>query len=190
LLNDIEKVTISLKSLPNLKTLKYPIKKSKEAVLVENLANLTLLNNLHIIRQPGKKPLPLQYLNEGVLEDFKKEILKQFNQIKVWEETYLSDQTSKALIKDQEDKFVNEVNEIIAGSMRKIKEKDGDVMPGLEELYFIKTKYEIYELIRTQCLDVGMDYYAGLGKLMKEVSDIQNNLFDATIKEALKLVNF
>jgi hypothetical protein len=35
-----------------------------------------------------------------------------------------------------------------------------------------------------------MDYYAGLGKLMKEISDIQGSLFDSTIKEALKLVNF
>lgn len=35
-----------------------------------------------------------------------------------------------------------------------------------------------------------MDYYGELGKLIKEVLDVQNKLFEAVLHEAIKLVQF
>lgn len=57
-------------------------------------------------------------------------------------------------------------------------------------MYFNKTKYDIYDTIRNRYINIAMDIYGDLGKMIKEVWDFQLGIFEAVVKESLKLIRY
>lgn len=80
-LNDVEQTIQALKTLPNLRVLKYQVKKQKQAIVYQNLKRLQVFNDFRIIRQAPKKPMALKYMKPQVLNTFKKQMLIQFMKI-------------------------------------------------------------------------------------------------------------
>lgn len=91
LLNDIDLLVASLQSLPKLKFLKFPVKKEKEGIIIESVKTLESLNDIHIVRQSSKKAMALRFMNEQKLNEFKKEMLRQYKKVREVEESYLSE---------------------------------------------------------------------------------------------------
>jgi len=61
----------SLKTIPNLRMLKFPVKKDKEGIILHNLKNLVIFNDLKINKQGPKKIIPTKQIKNDELAIFK-----------------------------------------------------------------------------------------------------------------------
>ena len=79
------------------------------------------------------------------------------------------------------------MNLIIEDAFNKLNEKDGDITESLEYIIYSITQYELFDVVKLKALDLCMDMYGDLGKLMREINENQDQLWKNLAERALYL---
>ena len=69
-------------------------------------------------------------------------------------------------------------------------DEEGSITENLEFLFYCLTEFEMYDLVKSRALNVCIDIYGDLGKMLKELSDHQDKIFKNVFEISLKLVKY